>query len=57
MRFLKPSGSSFHTRSCRKTRIVFIPRPSAQPKFLVDLSGVEALTCHISSSLIASVGI
>ena len=40
--FLKPSASSFHTRSCRKTRMVFIPT-LCPTQFRVDLRCVEGL--------------
>src|SRR3981189_125616 len=38
-RLRKPSGSSFHNKSCRNTRIVFMPTFSAQPSSLSIWSG------------------
>src|SRR5580704_600890 len=56
MRLMKPVGSCFQARLWRKTRMVFIPRPSAQvsSRSMVGRSKVSA--CHISSSLMAVLG-
>src|SRR5579864_7395146 len=57
MRFLKPAASSCHSKSCRKTRMVFIPMSSAQPSSLSICAASKLWACHISSWLIASSGI
>src|SRR5579859_6890500 len=56
MRFLKPAASSCHSRSCRKTRMVFIPMSSAHPSSLSICAASKLCACHISSWLIASEG-
>ena len=56
MRFRKPAASWSQSRSCRKTRIVFMPIASAQPSSRSISSGAKVASCHISSWLIAEAG-
>src|ERR1035438_3760069 len=56
MRCWKPFGSCSQSRLCRKTRMVFIPMPSAQPSSRSMVTGSKVSACHISSSLIAVEG-
>src|SRR6516162_2466084 len=55
-RFLKPSGSACQARSCRNTRNVFMPRSAAQPSSRSMVFGSNVSACHISSWLIAVLG-
>ena len=41
MRARNPAASCCHGRSCRNTRIVVMPRPSAHPSSLSIVAGVE----------------
>src|ERR1700722_14430992 len=56
MRLKNPAESCCQSRLCRNTRMVFMPRLSAQPssRSIVGRSNVSA--CHISNSLIAVLG-
>src|SRR6516225_2258671 len=54
---LKANGVSLsQSRSWRKTRIVFMPIASAQPISLSISGGSKVSFCHISSWLIADLG-
>ena len=52
----KPVASCFHARSCRNTRMVFMPRSSAHFNSVAIQIGSKVSCCHISSSLIAVAG-
>src|ERR1019366_1637922 len=56
MRLRKPGASCCHSRSWRKTRMVFMPMASAQPSSLSICAGSKVDSCHISNSLIADLG-
>src|SRR5207248_10059463 len=56
MRSRKPFESCCHRRLWRKTRMVFIPIDSAQPSSRSVVAGSNVSACHISSSLIAVLG-
>src|ERR1700728_4706013 len=48
-----PLASCSQSRLCKKTRIVFMPMPSAHPSSRSMVVGSKVSVCHISSSLMA----
>src|ERR1035438_10507046 len=56
MRFRKPFESCCHSKFCRKTRTLVKPSPSAQPNSRSIVTGSNESACHISSWLIAVLG-
>ena len=56
IRWRYPAASCCHSRSCRNTRMVVIPRASAHPSSVSIRFGSNVSACHISSSLMALAG-
>src|ERR1035438_5923525 len=52
----KALGSCSQTRLWRKTRMVFMPMPSAHPSSRSRVVGSKLSACHISNSLMAVEG-
>ena len=56
MRCLNPAASSSHARLCRYTRTTFIPALSAKPSSRSIVGASKVSACHISSWLMAVLG-